>query len=318
MNAGAPTRADASGDWVRVEGNLPPSGASLIWYEVDGRRLRMLYAPAAGTSARALAVVCPGRTEFIEKYFEVMRDLQARGFACVCFDWPGQGLSDRLLKDPLPGHIVRFDSYVRALKAGLDLIAPRPPAARVLVAHSMGGAIALEAMRSGQIDARLAAFSAPMWGLPVSPPLQIYARLARALGFGAVRAQPEAGEEVFEGNTLTHDAERWRLYRRLIAAEPRLRLGQPTIGWVVAALDVCAGFFRPGALERLKACPMLIASASEEALTDPSAAARIASRLPAARHLCVEGALHEILMETDERRAVWLSAFDQLCADNHI
>jgi lysophospholipase len=63
---------------------------------------------------------------------------------------------------------------------------------------------------------------------------------------------------------------------------------------------------------------MLIASASEEALTDPSAAARIASRLPAARHLCVEGALHEILMETDERRAVWLSAFDQLCADNHI
>ena len=33
---------------------------------------------AEGQSARALAIVCPGRTESIEKYFEVTRDLQAR------------------------------------------------------------------------------------------------------------------------------------------------------------------------------------------------------------------------------------------------
>ena len=50
-----------------------------------------------GAAARRKGTVCifPGRTEFIEKYFEVVRDLRARGFAVAVLDWRGQGLSDR-------------------------------------------------------------------------------------------------------------------------------------------------------------------------------------------------------------------------------
>jgi len=36
-----------------------------------------------------------GRSEFIEKYFETVRDLRARGFAVATLDWRGQGLSER-------------------------------------------------------------------------------------------------------------------------------------------------------------------------------------------------------------------------------
>ena len=32
-----------------------------------------------------------GRAEFIEKYFETVRDLRARGFAVATLDWRGQG-----------------------------------------------------------------------------------------------------------------------------------------------------------------------------------------------------------------------------------
>jgi lysophospholipase len=60
--------------------------------------------------------------------------------------------------------------------------------------------------------------------------------------------------------------------------------------------------------------PMLVATASEESIVEPGAAARLIAQLKGARHLVVEGACHEIFMETDERRAAWFAAFDELCA----
>ncbi len=304
--------ADPLVNWVLVPGNPPPAGAEVIWFSGEGGvRLRMLFAPME--NARALAIVCPGRTESIEKYFEVQRELQARGFAVVCFDWPGQGLSDRPLKNPIRGHVITFNTYIDAMVRGLAVIADRAPKKKLVVAHSMGSAISLEALRTGKVEVALAAFSAPMWGIPVPPPLQVYARSANALGFGTFPAQPEPKEEKFEGNPFTHDFERWGLYRRLVTAEPRLALGQPTIGWVVAALNVCAGFFRPGTLDRLASTPMLVATATEDAIVDPAAGGKIAAKLPAARHLPVEGASHEIFMETNERRSFFWNAFDDLC-----
>ena len=309
--------AGAAGDVVIIPGNPPPSDAEIIWCTgEDGIRLRMLFAPRPG--ARALAIVCPGRTESIEKYFEVMRDLQARNFALLCLDWPGQGLSDRPLKNPIRGHVTTFETYVDALVRGVAVVADRAPQKLVVVAHSMGGAISLEALRTGRLTAELAAFSAPMWGIPATPFLQNFARMANKLGLATFPARPEAREEKFEGNPFTHDLARWGLYRRLVTAEPRLALGEPTIGWVVASLDVCAGFLSPGALDKVAGMPMLVATASEEAIVDTAAAARVLPGLKGARHVVIEGASHEIFMETDERRAVWLKAFDELCASARV
>ena len=46
-----------------------------------------------------------GRAEFIEKYFETVRELRARGFAVATMDWRGQGGSERALSDPHKGHV---------------------------------------------------------------------------------------------------------------------------------------------------------------------------------------------------------------------
>jgi len=312
MGDGAQPAADGHADLVLVPGNPPPDGAEIIWYKGEGGiRLRLLFAPKA--DARALALVCPGRTESIEKYFEVCHDLQAKGFAIACFDWPGQGLSERPLKNPIRGHVTTFDTYVDALVRGLAAVADRAPKTRLVVAHSMGGAISMEALRTGKVEAKLAAFSAPMWGIPVPPSLQVFARSVQALGFGTFPARPEPKEEKFEGNPFSHDFNRWGLYHRLIAADPRLALGEPTIGWVVASLNVCEGFLKPGALDRVGAMPMLVATATEEVIVDPAAAPRLLPKLNGARHLAVQGANHEIFMETDERRAAFWRAFDELC-----
>ena len=56
----------------------------------DGVTLRFArLAPPPGR--KGTVVVLQGRAEYIEKYFETVRDLRARGFAVATFDWRGQG-----------------------------------------------------------------------------------------------------------------------------------------------------------------------------------------------------------------------------------
>src|SRR3974377_2297316 len=85
----------------------------------DGVTLRFArWAPPRGR--KGTVVLLQGRAEFIEKYFETVRDLRARGFAVATFDWRGQGLSDRALSDRRKGHVSNFFEYATDLERGMD------------------------------------------------------------------------------------------------------------------------------------------------------------------------------------------------------
>ncbi len=58
-----------------------------------------------------------GRGDMIEKYFEVIAELRARGFAVAMIDWRGQGGSSRLLPDPRKGYVRNFSDYQLDLEA---------------------------------------------------------------------------------------------------------------------------------------------------------------------------------------------------------
>src|ERR1700710_463840 len=78
-----------------------------------GATLRAARFPAApDVPARGTCVLLNGQTEFIEKYFEVIDELRARGFAVATMDWRGQGGSDRLLGDDhRKSFITDFSAY---------------------------------------------------------------------------------------------------------------------------------------------------------------------------------------------------------------
>lgn len=300
---------------VNIDGNPAPEGADMVWIEGRNRkRVRIMFAPdpKGGPKTRGTVIVAPGRTEFIEKYFEVGRDLQARGFAVAIFDWPGQGLSERLMKNPEAGHVQNYGVYVDALVRGMAALSKRAPKPWVILAHSMGGAIMLQALRTKRIDVAAAAFSAPMWGIPIVFFLRWYAHLARFFGFGGMITRASV-EETFENNQLTNDPNRWQLYRKLIAAEPRLAVGEPTVGWVVSSLNVTHEFFEPGALDAVRDLPSVIAVADDETIVKKSSQKKLARRFKAGKLLQIDGAKHEILMETDERRTKFWAAFDEMC-----
>jgi lysophospholipase len=301
--------------FVRVPGNDFPDGAEEHWLEGRGGvKIRAMTAPAQGV-ARGSVIIAPGRTEFIEKYFEVTRELQSRGFAVFCIDWRGQGLSGREVENGLKGHFASFDDPVNDLSTALKLLAAKLPRPHVGLAHSMGGAIMLRALQTRRVELDAVAFSAPMWGIQgLTPMAKKYVRFMTSLGAGglfAPRVEKKWKRENFKKNPVTHDKDRHSRCQGLVAEEPRLALAGPTVGWVAAAADTTESFVIPGAFAHLK-IPVLIATAGEEQLVDNASHDAIAAQLPNATHIVVAGARHEILMERDEFRAQFWAAFDAL------
>ncbi len=302
--------------FVRVPGNPEPEGGEELWFEGRGGvKLRALLAPALGGPARGSVVLFSGRTEFVEKYFEVVGELQRRGFAVFTMDWRGQGLSDREQKNRLKGHFANFDDPVSDVYAALRIYAERLPRPHIVLAHSMGGCIALRGLQSNRIIADGAVFSAPMWGIAnLKGFAEDFARFMTAMGVGGMfvpGVETRWSKQSFKKNALTHDQERYLRGQGLVGEDRRLALAGPTLGWVSAAIEAFESFRQPGALKHLR-LPIVVMSAGEESLVDNGSHTEIVALLPNARHVVLEGAHHEIMMETDDIRAKFWAEFDSV------
>jgi lysophospholipase len=285
-------------------------------------RARLRYACWSGPArARGSVVLLTGRGEFIEKYAtEVVGELVDRGFAVFALDWRGQGLSDRPLADRDKGHIDNFTTYMADLRLFLDkIVAPVAPRPVVAVCHSMGGHILMRHLSengSGPFSAAL--IVSPMTALQREAFLRSVLMLMPVVPavdhrylFGTGPFLLLARE--FHSNFVTHDERRYRFSEDWFKADPRLSLGGPTIGWARQAVRSMTEALAPGYLERID-LPILLMSATEDRLVDPTGHIPVAQRLPRAELLTVEGARHEIMMETDAIRAHFWQAFDRLAA----
>ena len=293
---------------------LPPGEAVFVRSRA-GDRLRAALFGRPG-EARGSVVLSPGRTEPLEKYGEVIGELAERGFAVLVHDWVGQGLSDRLHRDPLRGHVrggaARFLDGLHDVLAAHEARLPQP---WIAVGHSMGGGLTALMLSRGEARFAGAVLCAPMLGVNLGgrSPAEVRtgALLMRLLGRGAALPQPQTDplHDRFEGNVLTHERARWERMQALIAARPALRLGGPTWDWLRFALDLSRELAAPGAAERI-AVPFAVVTAGEERLVDNAAADRFVRRLPHGSLVEAAGASHEILMEADDARALFWREFD--------
>lgn len=286
----------------------PPGGRAFWLHASDGVRLRA----AHWQGPRGTVLVLPGRTEYIEKYALLAAELAQAGWGALVIDWRGQGLSDRLAGDAALGHVGRFADYQLDLAAlsdaarSLECRAPMP-----LLAHSMGGCIALRALCDGY-GAPAAAFSAPMWGLPLSRIMRIGIRtMAHFLRpFGRDTAYlPTTGPQyglpsmAFGGNPLTSDPDQFARMQAQIRETPTLALGGPSLRWGGAALAEMATLARLPAPD----LPAVIGLGSNERIVSPAAIRAQAARWPRAALVDYPDAEHELMMEVPAVRRDFLS-----------
>jgi lysophospholipase len=299
---------------------LPPAG--FVWGSfatADGAMLRWGHLPIR--NSRAACVLVGGFGEFIEKQFETIRDLAARGVAVWCLDWRGQGGSSRPRRLPTRPRARNFARDADDLAA---FTAARLPEhlPRLLVAHSMGGAIALLCLRRHPNLFAAAVLSSPMVGLRTGklPPslLRVITRPARAAGLGACFI-PGAGKwrpdrlPSPERSRASTDAERCRLRHAWFSADPTLRLDEATYGWVDSALALVARISKPEFLAAIDT-PILLGRPGREVVVSRAAQRRAARLLPNCTLVELPESKHDPFLERDAIRDYWLSCLNRFIA----
>jgi lysophospholipase len=283
-----------------------PAGGWAAWLTTpDQRRIRIGLWPK--TNAKATIAIFPGRTEFIEKYGPTARALAAAGYASIAIDWRGQGLSDRLIPDHRLGHVDDFAQYQLDLRAMLDFASTQGLAPlHGIIAHSMGGCIALRALTAG-LDIRAAVFSAPMWGINLSAPTRaaawVLTALGQTLGFDRMLAPGQSAQNhllrlPFADNALTNDAQNYAAMREQIRRYPALALGGPSLRWLGLALR------ETQALARLPAPDIAAITflGSRESIVDPTAIHQRMADWPRGMLHEIPNGRHEMLMDSPAMR----------------
>jgi len=284
---------------------------------------------------RGTVCVLSGRTEFIEKYYEVIGDLRRRGFVVATFDWRGQGGSQRLLKNPARGHVRSFRHYHRDLNGFLTkIVSAHCPPPYFALGHSMGGHILFSQSHGG-----LARFfermvlTAPMlhlaprmlfglhWVRPgrravshkiVSQrPTRLMTGLARAFGFGwaYIWGGSDTIVHPFQNNLITSDEARFERANELLKAYPELGIASPTNAWTHSACRSMRKALKFKFIHGIDV-PMLIIASGADQVVSTAAIEKITPKMRAGHHIVIRNARHEILFERDEFREQFWAAFD--------
>ncbi len=286
--------------------------AEFFYIHHEGVRLRVMLARTSNPDPRGSIIFSPGRTEFIEKYFETVEDFLNRGFNMLIIDPRGQGLSDRLLEDRLKSYVESFQDYADDFAFGIKAFEAELPKPHIAMGHSMGGCIVLLAVLSGVVNPSAVVCSAPMTGIfDVENRLSemiigVFSLMGMSKRNIPFQKQTNGLPIPFKGNKLTSDFDRFQRWASYFKTTPELRVAGPTIAWVRQALWAMNYINRNA--RQLKV-PGLVVAAGGDPIVDPASNSKFA-HMAGIDFKVVPGALHELFMEKDEFRNQFFESFD--------
>ncbi|GGD95332.1 lysophospholipase [Aureimonas endophytica] len=311
------TLSPARPDLADIAGNPRPKGIEPgTLRTADGIELRYAVTPSQRFATRGTILLLQGRNEAIEKYFETIEDLSARGYCVLTFDWRGQGGSQRVTRNPAKGHITHFDAYFRDFEAVFrDVALPDCRGPYAVLAHSMGAAVAILGAKAFLNRIERIVASAPLVALAGARPRTnqffVAANLLRWTGFSGLPVRGGRGAAAYTParNPLTSDRHRFERNRRLAAEAPHLFVNGPTAGWLAAATGAMRRLDDSDVIAELHV-PTLIVTAGADAVVSSAAAERLGWRMRSGHVLALPEARHELLQEADRFRAPFLAAAD--------
>ncbi|EWH11767.1 lysophospholipase L2 [Catenovulum agarivorans DS-2] len=262
--------------------------------------------------AKRNIILLPGRVETYPKYQEVIFDLFNTQANVFVIDHRGQGHSQRMLKSTQKGHVAHFNHYAEDLEQALAytrFIDNDLPTS--VVAHSMGGAIALNWLHLYQPNIDKLVLCAPMLGinaglLPQKTAFYIACFVDRINRIfksepGYFFGQQPYNRPDFSDNVLTGSKVRFDFGQDIQA---QCKLGGVTTTWLKEALRLIN---RLPSQSRFLNCDVLLLQAEKDVVVSLPAQDKwheyasefdknVIKRL-------VKNARHEILMESDDIRA---------------
>ncbi len=294
-------------------GNEVPDNHVVGYFEsFDGLALRYAIFRSHVSVAKGTIVLLQGRNETIEKYFETIRDLTEQGFWVATFDWRGQGASPRLIKNKELGYVRRFSDYEKDLEAFLEkIVLPDTRLPFFMVAHSMGGAIALAAAPRLANRIERIALCAPFLELEgqglSNRSLMRIARFLRLIGMGKKAFGKNRTRVEFEGNVVTSDPQRFARNRAIVVEHPEFALGAPTVRWIDECLRAGQRISSFRHLNMITV-PTIVLAPSHDSVVSFMSIEQLSKRFRAGHFIAIDGAMHELFQERDRYREQALAA----------
>ncbi|MEO4041537.1 alpha/beta hydrolase [Hoeflea sp. CAU 1731] len=273
----------------------------------DGKQIRYAIFRSDATLAKGTVILLQGRNENIEKYYETIRELTAHGLWVATFDWRGQGGSERLLSNPLPGYVRRFSDYVRDLEQFIEtIVLPDGRLPFFMIGHSMGGLIALHAAPRLANRIEKLVVSAPFVALSHShigaSTIRVLSTVMTLIGLGGVSTSGNRKiNQTFEDNALTHDRNRFLRNKAVYDAVPEMTLGGPSFRWLLECLKAMKQVHRPEHLANIR-IPTLMLAAGGDSIVPIDEIEDLATHFRAGELVTIDRARHELFQEADRYR----------------
>lgn len=272
------------------------------------------YNYAALSHSKGTVIVLPGLSEFGEKYIETARFFNEQQYDFYVIDWAYQGRSSRFEDNPHKRHSDGYESDINDLNYLINNII-QLDIPLYMLAHSMGGHIGLRYLTTQKHNIKAASFSAPMVGIKNLRHFPIYLskilKLFKSLYIPTGKNWYEKARKSDGTDIFTSDPIRDQVHNKWCLSNPDLQIGYPTFKWVYESLKSIHFMKKKDKLKKIN-IPVFIASAEKEALVDNKAHQSAARLIPHSKHLFLEKAKHEIMMETDDIRDNFLQETLQL------
>ncbi len=199
-------------------------------------------------SSRAQVLILPGYGDFAEAHYAEAKALADQGFTVWVLDGVGQGGSGRYALPRDLGHLTSFDADAGGIVQMVRLVI-RPTGAQPLAVIAGGTAapLAAQLVADGRLPASGLVLDAPSLAAPANSTTIASARAVRKFGLSAVRAPGASGWDRADPSGGADDPVRIRHAWQI--ANPDLRMGGPSLGWLAAFGDLGDAFaaLRPGA-----------------------------------------------------------------------
>lgn len=226
-------------------------------------KIRVATYLANGVECDHWFVFLNGRSEFIEKYMDLPKDLDLpANVGFLTWDHQGQGKSGGPRS-----HISSYDIFAEDAQMLIRKFVGHKP--YVMMGHSMGGLVALYTSMKYHLEPQRLVLCSPLLKFPSKPfspkvagKISEIAKLTglSRLSTGVGKSKPS---DTFAGNRYTHSKEAWEQILNTPFACPGA-----SFGWVHATQNALKFVYSSDNLKKLKV-PVLILGGSEEVVVDP-------------------------------------------------
>ena len=270
------------------------------------------YYCAIPENPKAVVTIVHGFCEFWAKYHEYAWYLYQAGFAVFLHEQRGHGYSEGKTSEPDVVYIDDYDTYVEDFRCFLDkvVIPEAGDMKKILLAHSMGGAVASLFLEKYQDYFDAAILSSPMLKMKASVSPVVRMALSIYSFVFNKRKKIAPGQRRFNGvptfeTSSTMSKSRYYYTFDMRKEDWHYQTYGASIGWALASFKATNRLMKRAHLIKI---PVTVFTAGDDHLIDPEGYENFKKLVPQAEFIDFKNSRHEIFNADDKTRKEYFTA----------